>query len=329
MSTKRLSWLFGALALIFALPGVSYAENCTAAQREAADRQLWLNQRDRNLASEMVFPWGAPNTESTSNQRRLVQRDYVIEYDDDLQGPVWAANVLGLKKLEGGRIDCFRQDPRVPGPVSARPSDYDEAIFDQGHMVPNADMTFGQIPIINTFIMSNMSPQFCQFNRGVWQILETFERHWAEEEGTPVYILNGAVFDWDGDGLRDRDEESVRMRSRNGRTNVAVPSAYFKILAREGSDGRLHTLTILLPHDQTDVDGQAAVDYLAAHVTTVGAVERLTGSEIFPNATGDLAEATALWDVSDASFRSLVAAPCRRTAGAMIVTGSPRIFVLP
>lgn len=328
MSTKRFAWFFGALALIFALPSVSYAANCTAAQREAADRQLWLNQRDRDLASEIVFPWGAPVATNTSNQRRLVQRDYVIEYDDDLQGPIWAANVLGLKILEGGRIDCFRQDPRIPGPVSARPSDYDEAIFDQGHMVPNADMTFGQIPIINTFIMSNMSPQFCQFNRGIWQILETFERHWAED-GTPVYIFNGAVFDRNGDGLRDRDDESVRMRSRNGRTNVAVPSAYFKVLAREGSDGRLHTLTILLPHDQTDVDGQVAVDYLGTHITTVAAVERLTGSDFFPSASSGLAEGTALWDVSDASFRSLVAAPCRRTAGAVIAEGSPRVFVLP
>lgn len=328
MSMRKFSWFFGALALVLALPTASYAADCTAAQREAADRQLWLNERDRNLASEMVFPWGAPITPNTANQRRLVQRDYVIEYDDDLRGPVWAANVLGLKELEGGRIDCFRQDPRIPGAVASRPSDYNEAIFDQGHMVPNADMTFGEIPIINTFIMSNMSPQFCQFNRGVWQILETFERHWAED-GTPVYILNGAVFDRDGDGVRDGDHESVRMRSRSGQMNVAVPSAYFKIFAREGSDGRLHTLTILLPHDQADVDGQAAVDYLRGHITTVEAVERLTGTDFLPNATEGVVEDRTLWDVTEASFRSLVAAPCRRTAGAVIAEENPRVFVLP
>lgn len=328
MSTNRIAWLFGALALILALPSVSYAADCTAAQRDAADRELWLNQRDRDLATEIVFPWGAPVAVNTSNQRRLVQRDYVIEYDDDLQGPIWAANVLGLKDLKGGRIDCFRQDPRIPGPVASRPSDYNEPIFDQGHMVPNADMTFGEIPIINTFIMSNMSPQFCQFNRGVWQILETLGRHWAKE-GTPVYILNGAVFDRNGDGLRDEDRESVRMRSRSGRTNVAVPSAYFKILARQESDGRLRTLTILLPHDQTDVDGQAAVEYLRANITSIAAVERLTGTDFFPAASSGLVEETALWDVSNASFRSLVAAPCRRTAGAVIAEGNPRVVVLP
>lgn len=328
MSVSRFAWVFCGVALVLAFPGASYAADCTAAQRQAADRELWLNERDRNHASEIVFPWGAPITSNTSNQRRLVQRDYVIEYDDDLRGPVWAANVLGLKELEGGRIDCFRQDPRIPGPVASRPSDYNEAIFDQGHMVPNADMTFGDIPIINTFIMSNMSPQFCQFNRGVWQILETFERHWAEE-GTPVYIFNGAVFDRDGDGARDSDQESVRMRSRSGQTNVAVPSAYFKILARQGGDGRLHTLTILLPHSQVDVDGQAAVDYLRAHVSTVGTVERLSGTDFFPRATRGVVEDTRLWDVEGASFRSLVAAPCRRTAGAFIADGIPQTFALP
>ena len=152
MATKRFSWIFGALALIIGLPSASYAADCTAAQRQAADRQLWLNERDRNIASEIVFPWGAPVSADTSNQRRLVQRDYVIEYDDDLRGPIWAANVVGLKRLRGGRIDCFRQDPRIPGVVASRPADYDEAIFDQGHMVPNADMTFGNTPIINTSV---------------------------------------------------------------------------------------------------------------------------------------------------------------------------------
>lgn len=328
MANRTWASLFGAIMVLLAWPVSGHAADCTATQRAAADRQLWLNERDRNLATEMVFPWGAPVSGDAEGQRRLVQRDYVIEYDDDLQGPVWSANVLGLETLRGGRIDCFRQDPRIPGAVASRPADYNEPIFDQGHMVPNADMTFSDIAIMNTFIMSNMSPQFCQFNRGIWQIFETFVRHWARGDDTPLYILNGAVFDWDGDGARDSDHESVRMRSRSGRTNVAVPSAYFKILAREASDGRLHTLTILLPHDQVDVDGQFAVDYLRGHITTIDVVERLTNTNFFPEG-GPLNEHEELWDISEASFRSLVAAPCRRTAGAFVVEGTPRTFALP
>lgn len=328
MILRNLSWLSAVLLLALVWPSLALADNCTAAQRQAADQQLWLNARDRDLATKTVFPWGAPAATADSTQRRLVQRDYVIEYDDDLQGPLWSANVLGLKPLSGGRIDCFRQDPRIPGAVASRPSDYNEPIFDQGHMVPNADMTFGDIPIMNTFIMSNMTPQFCQFNRGVWQILETLVRFWAED-GTPVYILNGAVFDRDGDGVRDPDHDSIRMRSRNGRTNVAVPSAYFKVLAREDPNGALQTLTVLLPHNQVDVDGQPALDYLRGHITTLATVERLTGSDLFPDRTGPAVENRDLWDVSGASFRSLVAAPCRRTAGAFVQSAMPAVFALP
>ena len=327
MLKRNAAWLLGLLVLFFGLPTAGYAADCNSAQRDAADRQLWLNERDRDLATETVFPWGAPVSTGAANERRLVQRDYVIEYDDDLRGPVWAANVLGLKPLRSGRIDCFRRDPRIPESVASRPSDYDEPIFDQGHMVPNADMTFGEIPIINTFIMSNMTPQFCQFNRGIWQILETLVRHWAAA-GTPVYVLNGAVFDRDGDGVRDQDSASVRMRSRSGRTNVAVPSAYFKILARQDTHGRLQTLTILLPHDQTDVDGQPAINYLRAHISNIGIVEGLTGTDFFPQAR-EVMEDRDLWDVSEASFDSLVTSPCERTAGAYLSGESPQFFVLP
>lgn len=103
---------------------------------------------------------------------------------------------------------------------------------------------------------------------------------------------------------------------------------YKKLEPSEPEDGE-DTLTILLPHNQTDVDGQVAVDYLRAHVSTLGAVERLAGMDFFPDASGEVVEDRALWDVAGASFRSLVAAPCRRTAGAVIAEGSPRVFALP
>lgn len=324
----KLSGLAAVLWLVVASPGLAQAADCKTPQREAADRQLWLNARDQDQTLAAVFPWGAPMAAADPSRRRLVQRDYVIAYDDDLRGPVWSANVLGLAPLVGGRIDCFRQDPRIPGVVASRPSDYDEPIFDQGHMVPNADMSFGDIPIMNSFILSNMTPQFCQFNRGIWQILETLVRFWADD-GPPVYVLNGAVFDRDGDGAWDADEDAVRMRSRTGRTRVAVPSAYFKVLARPRPDGGVETLSILLPHTQIDLDGQAAIDYLRGHITRLSTLEQVTGSDLFPTLSGAPLEDETLWDLTGAAFRSLVAAPCRRTAGAVVASGTPAVFVLP
>ena len=309
--------------------GPALAANCTAAERAAADGALLLTAPEQGRALSEVFPWGAPvSLGPTDNERLLVQRDYAISYDDDLYGPLWSANVLGLRPLPGGRVDCFRADPRIPAAVSATPADYDEPIFDQGHMTPNGDMTFDRTAIINTFVMSNMSPQFCQFNRGVWQILESFVRHWGRAPG-PLYVVNGAVFERDGDGLRDPDAAAVRMRSRNGRTRVAVPSMYFKVLARPRADGGLDTLTILLPHDQTDLDGLAAHRYLDDHVSNLPAVEALTGLKFFPEFAGPRTDVGHLWDVTGLSSRSRVAAPCRRTGGARLVPGAPTAYGLP
>ena len=173
-----------------------------------------------------------------------------------------------------------------------------------------------------------MSPQFCQFNRGIWQILETFVRSWSRSGG-PLYAFNGAVFDRDGNGQRDPDGAAVRMKSRNGASRVAVPSMYYKILARPRPDGSLETLTILLRHDQVDVDGPAAVAYLDANVSTIATVEKLTDLKFFPRRQGRRVEATRLWSVAGFKFRSLVNPTCRKTAGVHIQPGAPAVFALP
>jgi endonuclease G, mitochondrial len=304
------------------------AETCKKAEHQAADQALMLSAAERAAATAAVFPWGAPQaTAPTTHEGPLVQRDYVIDYDDDLFGPVWSADVLGLQPLGGGRVNCFRADPRIPQQTSD-PLDYNEAIFDQGHLVPNADMTFGRAAIINTFVMTNMSPQFCQFNRGVWQILESLARRWSERRGR-IYVLSGAVFERDGDGVRDADAAAVRMHSRNGKLRVAVPSMYFKILASPRTDGGLDILTLLLPHEQTDLEGPPAREYLDAHVSNLAAVEALTDLRFFPDLAGARVETGHLWDTTGLSFDSLVTDDCRRTAGAVLSGDQPRRFVLP
>ena len=327
------SWMRrSAVALAVTLLSVasaSAAEVCTAAQRAVADRALRLTNRQAARAVRQVFPWGAPlSTDPRSAHDLIVQREYVIGYDADLRGPVWSADVVGVRPLTGGRIDCFRADPRLAPHVAATKGDFSEPIFDQGHMVPNGDMTFDEVAILNTFVMSNMSPQFCQFNRGTWQILETFVRSWSRT-GRPLYVFTGAVFDRDGNGTRDPDGAAVRMRSRNGESRVAVPSMYYKILARPRPDGGLETLTILLRHDQVDVDGAAAVAYLDANVSSIATVEKLTDLKFFPRRQGRRVEATRQWSVAGFKFRSLVNPTCRTTAGARIQADGPSVFALP
>lgn len=291
------------LVFQFAFVGWAEARNCTAAEKTSADAQLWLNKRDKAASLARHLPWGIPGP---SAERILVQRDYVIGYSDNLLIPLWTAHRLeGLGLGKVSRVDCFRRDPRIGAPAASLASDFDEPIYDQGHLTPNGDMSKGILPIINSFILSNMAPQHCQFNRGVWQILESLVRIWAKEQGA-LYVMTGSLFDRDGDGNRDADSIVPRMTSRNGKARVAIPSHFYKILIRRTEEGGVGILAMLLPNDKTDLDGEEAIQYLESHLVSIADIEKLAGITLLPSFGLPMTDrATALWSHSKSAARSL------------------------
>lgn len=296
-------FLFGLSAIGAWTPAA--AADCTAAERAAADRELRLSTRDQQAAIARHLPWGVPRETGTStNERLLVQRDYVIRHDGDLRVPLWTAERVDFARLRNiAREDCFRADPRLPPAEASSPRDYDEPIYDQGHMAPFADQTSSAIAGHNSFIMSNMAPQTCQLNRGIWQILEGITRLWAAEHGT-VYVFSGSVFDRDGNGRRDPDEAAQRMRARNGTQRVAVPSHFYKVIAINRPDGSLSTLSVMLPHGEANPDGPAALEYLQQHLTTIEAIEQVAGIDLFPDGA-EIEESRTLWPFRGRQPRSL------------------------
>lgn len=278
--------LFGALlASLVLVVFPADARNCTADEKAEADKKLWLNKRDTAAAIKRHLPWGMPeSTASSGSSQVLAQRDYVIGYDLELKVPLWTAHRLNAKGLgKSDRVNCFRRDPRIDAPAASLTSDYKEPVFDQGHLTPNGDMSIGLIPVINSFVMSNMTPQFCQFNRGVWQILEALVRVWVKER-SPLYVVTGSAFDHDGNGRRDPDADVPRMKSTNGKARVGIPSHYFKIVIHQKDDGTVEALAFLMPHDQTDVAASEAIQYLVRNLKSIEDIETVAGAgaKLFP-----------------------------------------------
>lgn len=136
-----------------------------------------------------------------------------------------------------------------------------------------------------------MGIRTCGFNRGTWQILEGITRLWAAEHKT-VHIISGSIFDRDGDGVRDDDAAAQCMHSNNGKERVAVPSAFYKFIVYVGDDGILTTLT--LTRTTANPNGAAALEYLQDHVSSVAALERVTGEHFFSNGPA-MVESTRVW----------------------------------
>jgi endonuclease G len=323
MPKARLKALAGLLAgglMLLAGRAALASDLCSAPEKAAANQALTLGGDDMAAAVAEHLPWGAPRPLlARPDEHLLVQRGYVTEYDEALRVPVWTADhVVGTQIDQVHRSDCFRADPRLAKAAASTPGDYDEPIFDQGHLTPSADLTTSRLAVHNSFVMSNMAPQFCQFNRGVWQILESLTREWAKAHGE-VYVLSGSVFDRDGDGLRDLDAGALRMTSRNGAKRVAIPSAFYKIIAYRKPDGGLATLSVMMPHDQTDLDGDAALAYIGAHIVPLAKVAAVSDLAFFPQGSPTIDQAAGLWPFDPPGPGSLANSPqCRSTAGAVI-----------
>jgi DNA/RNA endonuclease G (NUC1) len=297
----------GAALLWFTCTGVTAAADCTTQQRADGNRWLWLNQRDADLSIQRNAPWGEPRQGDTGTGRLLVQSEYVIGYDDERRVPSWVAyrlNGVGLNHVNG-RIECFREDDRLPERARSRPSDYEKSGFDQGHLAPSEDMSRTIRQNVNSFIMSNMAPQYGSFNRVIWRRLEGYGQKWAKLFGT-VYVVSGTIFDADGDGSPDDAGAAKRVKKR-----VGIPTHFFKVIARECEDGRLESLTVILPHENGSRAGDAAVKFLGQHIVTLAKVEALSGVRAFATLEADKRiERTTLWPVAAGRGGSAPAPTC-------------------
>lgn len=270
----------------------------TADQRGRADEELWLNKRDQAASLERHLPWGVPKVNPDGYpEKLLVQRDYVIGYSADLALPVWTAHRLSKKSIEArekakqaaadkDRKNCFRPDPRLTNRERAICANYEEPVFDQGHLVPDADMPAKPVSsLINSYIFSNIAPQYCHFNRGVWLFLEGLVREWAREKDE-VQVISGAIFDRDHDGKPDAPREADRLKANKFGAAPAVPTHFYKVVLHRTEAGELEAMAILLPHDNKIVGRQEARAYLKRHLTTIDAIEKAAGVNLPPSISG-------------------------------------------
>ncbi len=314
MTVKSLRLAMPCFIFVLGSLGVSRAEVCrtakTATAQQIADADAALVPLDDKVATATVIkthlPWGVPNNPPTTlHEHLIIQKDYVTDYDDDLRVSIWEGHKLTKANVAKTlrRTEAFRPDPRLGAAESATCDDYKGSGYDRGHMAPSGDFTKSLTSMLNSFPLSNMTPQNPDLNEHFWNHFESFVRFWATEYGT-VWVITGAVFDHDGDGHRDPDATTKKLGDRLG-----IPSAYYKIITRKPLLGRIQAIAILIPHEkcgtedcETERKGVEFKDYLADHITTIRAIEGVTGINFFPKLSKsqqdnlETNQAPALWN---------------------------------
>ena len=174
-------------------------------------------------AQRVYLALGNPSNASASdpNNYLMVNRFFALSYNRDKAIPNWAA--WRISKSEVGNFprpnpDPFRPDDRLPkGWKRVTPSDYTGSGFDRGHLAPSADRSASVEGMSETFLMTNMTPQTGDLNRGPWQKLEGYLRTLVTR-GNYVYILAGVY------GEKGKLKNKVSIPTNDWKIAVVLPN---------------------------------------------------------------------------------------------------------
>jgi len=95
--------------------------------------------------------------------------------------------------------------------------DYENNIYDKGHLAPAADFNCTKEMLFSTFTFLNCCLQDQYLNRGTWRLLEVHERELAKTSTVKVKIV--LVF----------DKKSIKLP-----TGATVPSGFYKYITVNG-----------------------------------------------------------------------------------------------
>jgi endonuclease G, mitochondrial len=228
---------------------------------------------------------GNPSAAGSDPSNYLMEKpEFALSYNRDLGRPNWVSWHLSDDWIGTlTRVDTFRPDPQVPPDwYRVQSFDFSGSGFDRGHMTPNADRDKEtSIPINQaTFLMSNMVAQAPGNNQGPWASFEGYLRTLVEQQQDELYIVSGPI-GVGGTGSLG----GVTTTLANG--HVTVPSSTWKValvLPKDGGDDlsrvscSTRTIAVIMPN-QDGIRNDPWENYL----TTVDAVETLTGYDFFSN----------------------------------------------
>jgi endonuclease G len=202
--------------------------------------------------------------------RIIVRRIYTLQNDAGTKVADWVAYAV-IKDWIGPTAERhWRADPLLPADATLEPADYTgayEALHtDRGHQVPLASFT-GADGWEDTNVLSNITAQSSDLNRGPWLALESAERDVARS-GAVVHVLSGPFHDGVPMTLPRADEPN------------RVPTGYWKIVMVAGEVAHLPAEVATFVFDQaTPRDADMCAD---RHKGSIADVARRTGLTLLP-----------------------------------------------
>jgi endonuclease G len=164
------------------------------------------------------IPYGQPVVKK-HDTAVICRKAYLLEHDNKAKIPQWVSYTLKPENATGceKRMSVFKSDRSLPADKRAELKDYAKSGYDTGHIANSADMSWNPEAARESFILSNMTPQLPQFNRGIWKKLEDQTRAWAINRSHTLLIYAGPIY-------------NQKQDKTMGANLVTVPNGFYKII---------------------------------------------------------------------------------------------------
>ena len=202
--------------------------------------------------------------------------NYAVEWDCDLKSQRWSCYQMhqGYTGSYSRVVDGYMNDTKNLAPGDYYETDYIyRSGFQHGHICPNADRKYTYDANYQTFYMTNMQPQYAQFNgyeganEGLWLRLENKVRDWTpRSQHDTLYVCKGGTIDGE-------DKIISRLQGK-----LIVPRYFFMAILLKNSNG-YRAIGFYMEQKQQ----WATNDNLTDYAVTIDQLEELTGIDFFCN----------------------------------------------
>lgn len=212
--------------------------------------------------------FGTPYDGNASNDLILAKRTYTSSHNCAEGGPNWVSYNLNKTHYgDAARSTSFYSDASLPGTCyHVVTSDYTNSGYSRGHMARSEERTWSVDDNKQTFLMTNILPQYQDLNGGPWYKFEQYLQDLAQTQNKEVFVIAG------GTGNRG---------TLNGAGKVVIPTYTYKIavvmpygqgLANVTSTSSLQVIAVDMPN-VTGISARPWTDYK----TTVDQLETFSG----------------------------------------------------
>jgi endonuclease G len=233
-----------------------------------------------------------------SGYREIIREGYTACYDPKLKIPVWVQYRLTAERSNNNtypRTDGFQSDEAVPYTARALLTDYDGWYprYVRGHMAPAEDMRWSESAEDESNKLTNIAPQIhYSYNSSIWGTIEAGVRDWVINR-EDLTIICGPVFEARPEVLAiERQPETPRQMLYNviGGNDIAVPTAFFKIIVDMRNLENPDVLAFLVPHIETVLGSERQME---TYLVSIDEIEDATGLDFLmslPNTVEDAVE---------------------------------------